>query len=277
MAGQKQATSVSWLSPALRALHGKLSSTIQTVASMPRIDHIHAPLMPATFKWLLQPLGNNIESEITPREPLAETQNIAVIVPSGHACSKRLMAHNGAHPRHPIGGHAHTNSAAADKNAHVGLSTRYRPRNLIGINRIVHRVAAVCAGIEHFNALVLQKRCDLIFEPKSSVIRSQNYFHPNPLEHESLANMAFTRKILLSIVIVFFKSLTPLPCHHIDIVEEEKRKGNQHSLEVAHEETYRSEYDYQRNDHDLNDSCRFLHNSDILDTPPVAGAGTLKK
>ena len=101
----------------------------------------------------------------------AERQDIRVIVPARELRRRHVMRKGATDMTIAIGGDAHADAGAADQHAALRATAAERLGDSIREIRIIHRVRAVGAEIEHLQAKRLQLRQQRGFKLITAVIR----------------------------------------------------------------------------------------------------------
>ena len=92
----------------------------------------------------------------------------------------------GPHSGHLVGGNGHSDSAAADQNAQIGVMIRYFFRHLAGIVRVIHRFAGVRAPIVDLDPLLQKQLLDFFFEFEARMIGAERNLHEHIVNEHSL-------------------------------------------------------------------------------------------
>ena len=107
----------------------------------------------------------------------AKGDDVGVVVPAGHFGRVGLRAHRGAHALHPVRRQRNADARAADQHAQLALAARHRAAHLLAVYRIVHRLGAVAAVVNHLIALFLQVLFDRQLQRIAAVVAADRNLH----------------------------------------------------------------------------------------------------
>ena len=104
---------------------------------------------------------DHIAGEAVAHDPLAETEDVGVVVHTGHTRREGVLTASGTDALVLIGGDGHANARTADQNAQVGLSRGKCLAQGIGVYGIVAGLRGVGAYVQDLEAASLQMSLDL--------------------------------------------------------------------------------------------------------------------
>ncbi len=133
--------------------------------------------MPAAFKGRVEPDAHDIKRHFRGDSPLAQCEDISVVVLACPVSSIRTPAKRAAHPAYFIGYNRFAVSRAAKHYASFAFTACHGFRGGSHKSRVINGLSAVSAEIADFMAQAFKERFNSFLVNEACVIASKGDFH----------------------------------------------------------------------------------------------------
>ena len=123
---------------------------------------------------------NQLASQLDANHSAAEHEHVHVVVFDALVRRVGVVAEAGADARHLVRRHRHADAAAAQNDAALRASSTDRLTNRRGEVRIVHRLRAVGAHVEHVAVLGDEEALDRLLQLEARMIAANRDAHSSP-------------------------------------------------------------------------------------------------